>query len=80
MGRPAQVSIAAHTSTLAIRSRRYAIHVKDREVTVLLEQKESQRLTLPPTVPARGAFGLSTAGGEAQFMNLYARELALTTP
>ena len=59
---------------------RYAIRVKGREVAVSLDGKESQRSTLPETVPARGAFGLSNAGGEAQFMNLYARDLALTTP
>lgn len=58
---------------------RYAIHVKGREVVVSLDNKESRRLTLPETAPARGAFGLNNAGGEAQFMNLYTRDLTPAT-
>jgi hypothetical protein len=45
-----------------------------------LGDKELERLTLPKLVPARGAFGLSPAAGEAEFMNLYARALARTRP
>lgn len=57
------------------RYQRYTIRVQGGEVVVSLNQKESQRLTLPAATPAKGAFGLSNAGGEAEFMNLYTRDL-----
>lgn len=44
---------------------------------MLLDQKDAQRLALPETVRSTGAFGLSNAGSEAQFMNLYARDFTL---
>jgi len=54
---------------------RFSIAVKGREVIVKRNDQEVQRLTLPATVPARGAFGLSSDGGAVEFMNLYARGL-----
>jgi hypothetical protein len=54
---------------------RFIISVKDREVTVKRNDKEIQRMTLPPDAPTRGSFGLRNTGGAVEFMNLYAREL-----
>lgn len=54
---------------------RFIITLKGREVTVKRNDQETQRLTLCDDAPARGAFGLSDAGGAVEFMNLYARDL-----
>jgi hypothetical protein len=54
---------------------RFIIKLKGREVTVKHNGLETQRLTLCDDAPARGAFGLSDAGGAVEFMNLYARDL-----
>jgi len=54
---------------------RFIINVKGREVTVKRNDKETQRFTLPPDAPVRGAFGLRDTGGAVEFMNLYARDL-----
>ena len=37
--------------------------------------QQTQRLTLPPGTPRRGALGLRDTGAAAQFMNLYVRDL-----
>ena len=54
---------------------RFIITTKGREVTVKRDDKETQRLTLPADIAARGALGLRDAGGSLEFMNLYARDL-----
>lgn len=54
---------------------RFIITLKGREVTVKRNGLETQRLTLCDDAPARGALGLSDAGGAVEFMNLYARDL-----
>jgi len=54
---------------------RFIINLQGREVIVKRNDKETQRLTLPADVPARGAFGLRDTGGAMEFMNLYARDL-----
>jgi hypothetical protein len=54
---------------------RFSILVSDRNVTIKRNDQEIQRLTLPPGVASRGAFGLGDLGGAVDFMNLCAREL-----
>lgn len=54
---------------------RFIITVNGREVTVKRNDQESQRLTLPANVAARGGFGLLDVGGAVEFMNLYMRDL-----
>jgi hypothetical protein len=50
---------------------RFRIRVKNREVTIWLNDKETQRVTLSPNDPLAGPFGLANSGAAAQFMNLY---------
>jgi hypothetical protein len=54
---------------------RFIITVKGREVTVNRNDRETQRLKLPPDAPVRGAFGLRDTGVAVEFMNLYVRRL-----
>lgn len=54
---------------------RFVITVKGADVRVAHDGKETKRVTLPADSPTRGALGLNGAGGEIQFMNLYARDL-----
>lgn len=54
---------------------RFIITVRGREITVKPNEKEAQRIALPPDAPARGAFGLGNTVGTAEFMNLYVRDL-----
>ena len=54
---------------------RFIITSKGREVTVKLNDKETQHLTLSADAPTRGALGLGGTGGGLEFMNLYARDL-----
>jgi hypothetical protein len=54
---------------------RFVITVREREVIVHRNDKETQHVTLPAGTSARGAFGLSDTGGEIEFMNLYVRDL-----
>jgi hypothetical protein len=54
---------------------RFVIAVKGLQVTVKRNDQETQRLTLPAKVPARGALGLCDVGGAMEFMNLYVRDL-----
>ena len=53
---------------------RFVISVKGREVIARKDGEVTQRLTLGPSVPLRGALGLSDTGSGAEFMNLYVRE------
>jgi hypothetical protein len=53
---------------------RFSITVKGSEVLVKRGDQELPRIQLPAVVAPRGAFGLK-AGGAAEFMNLYARDL-----
>ena len=57
------------------RYQRFIITVKGRAMTVKRDDQETQRLTLPAEVPARGAFGLRAVRGAVEFMNLCVREL-----
>lgn len=54
---------------------RFVVNVSGRTVTVTRDGEKIGSLTLPPEVPARGAFGLRDAGGACDFMNLYLRDL-----
>lgn len=54
---------------------RFVITTKGKEVTVKLNGAEVQRLMLPGSAAAKGAFGLVDGGGGVEFMNLYVREL-----
>jgi len=53
---------------------RFTIAVKGQQMTVKRDGQETQRLTLLSNV-SRGAVGLRDAGGAAEFMNLYVRDL-----
>jgi hypothetical protein len=57
------------------KNQRFLITVKGRDLTVTMNGKETQRLTLPANAPARGAIGLRDTGGAVEWMNLYARDL-----
>jgi hypothetical protein len=54
---------------------RFSVTTKGREVVVRRNDVETHRFTLPEDAPARGSFGLGDTGAEAQFMNLYVRDL-----
>lgn len=54
---------------------RFVITAKGREVVVKRNDQETQRLTLPADVPARGSLGLCDVGGAVEFMNLFVRDL-----
>jgi 3-keto-disaccharide hydrolase len=54
---------------------RFVITVKGRDVTVKRNAEQTQRVTIPASGPARGAFGLRDTGGAMDFMNLYVRDL-----
>jgi hypothetical protein len=53
---------------------RFIITLKDREVTVKRNDKETQHITFPADAPTRGSFGLRDTGGAVEFMNLYVRD------
>ena len=57
------------------RQQRFVITLRGREIMVKLNDKESQRLTLPAEAPARSSLGLRDTGRAMEFMNLYARDL-----
>ena len=76
--RSANLSVAdivALTGAEPGKSQRFIITVKGRNVTVKLNDQETQHVTLPADAPARGSFGLLDTGGAVEFMNLYARDL-----
>lgn len=63
------------TSVTPGRNQRVTILIKGRDVVVSINDKETQKLTLPATTPARGAFGLRDTGAAMSLMNLHARDL-----
>ncbi len=54
---------------------RFVITLKGTDAVVARDGKEIKRLALPADGPKRGALGLDGAGGNIEFMNLYARDL-----
>ena len=54
---------------------RFVITVEGRHVSVKRDDKEIQRLTLPPDAATRGPLGLRDTGSAVEFMNIYVREL-----
>jgi hypothetical protein len=54
---------------------RFIITVKGREVTVKLNGKQTQSVTLPVDAPGSSALGLRDTGVSVTFMNVYARKL-----
>jgi len=55
---------------------RFFVLVRDRDVSVRTDGRPTQYLTLEANAPARRALGLGDNGGEAEFLNLYVRDLA----
>jgi hypothetical protein len=74
-GRDGQGLEVPLTGSVAGKYQRFVITVRDHEIVVRLDDKESQRLALPAGTPARGQFGLRATGGSFEFMNLFARDL-----
>jgi hypothetical protein len=54
---------------------RFYISMRGREVTVRTQDREIQRLTLPPDATSTRALGLVDAGPATEFMNLYVGDL-----